>query len=671
MADALEIGSHGLTAILATWLGVTVVTRARGLHASRVFAWLTLLLAAWSTAIVVERLSGDPTVDRIFNDVEDITAFLLPAATLHIVLVFTVEGWPSRFQRGVLLASYAICALAGLQAVIDPAHPIAVDAPHLELYGIPGLIVGWAWIAVRIAIFLLAIWWSYSAFVEARGDRARRGQTGAAMATVAIAALGGTLRLLPEAYGGPKWVGVSLVSVALLIATYAVLAQGVFLAPRAAREAYRYSLLGGLAVVVYVGALIGSETLVQRLLHVEVPIFTALVMVATIGLFDPIRERLSRLRALADSPDRAAYRRLERALSPNALAIQAPEVAIQPAIERVARLLGLSGAVVADQSGTVVARSGTAPSEGSARALPLQIGPRLLGNALFGPKRTGVPYTPAEAALLDETADYIAASLDLGERQVRQAAELSALGSRRAAVADRGTQLSEALERATPMIALRVFALGPLRVERDGSEVRQWGGPKAGSRQAEAVFAFLFDRGDRGASKDEMIEVIWPDVEIEHADLAFHRTLVGLRGLLEPDRAPRGHSVAISYHNDRYRLDPRLIAWSDVIDFNERLTAASAATDPGEALRLLEEARPLYRGDYLDDCPFYGDSEYVEERRGLLRGRYVDLLVAIGERHEARGDRPASASAFREALAANGGTCRPAEEGLLRLGASA
>ena len=671
MADALEIGSHGLTAILATWLGVTVITRARGLHASRVFAWLTLLLATWSTAIVVERLSSDPAVGRAFHGIEDVTAFLLPAATLHIVLVFTVEGWPSRFQRAALMASYAICSLAGLQALIDPTHPIAVDAPRLEILGIPGSVLGWAWIAVRVGIFALAIWWSYRAFVGAKGDRARRGQTGAAMATVAVAAVGGTLRLLPEAYGGPKWVGVSLVSVALLVATYAVLAQGVFLAPRAAREAYRYSLLGGLAVVAYVGAVIGGETLVQQALHVELPIFTALVVVATIGLFDPIRERLSRVAAPRTSADEAAYRRMERALSPNTLATQAPEVAIQPAIERVARLLGLSGAVVADESGTVVARSGMAPSEGSARALPLQIGPRLLGNALFGPKTTGAPYTPAEAALLDEAAGYIAASIDLGERQARQAAELSALGSRRAAVADRGTLLSEALERATPAIALRVFALGPLRVERDGNEVRQWGGPKAGSRQAEAVFAFLFDRGDRGASKDEMIEVIWPDVEIEHADLAFHRTLVGLRGLLEPDRAPRGHSVAISFHNDRYRLDPRLIAWSDLADFTERLTAASAAADPDDALRLLEEARSLYRGDYLDDCPFYGDSEYVEERRGLLRGRYVDLLVALGERHEARGDRPASASAFREALVANGGACPPAEEGLLRLGASA
>jgi DNA-binding SARP family transcriptional activator len=671
MAEALEIGSHGLTAILATWLGVTVVTRARGLHASRVFAWLTLLLAAWSTAIVVERLTNDPTVGRVFNDVEDIAAFLLPAATLHIVLVFTVEGWPSRLERGALVATYAVCALAALQAVLDPAHPIAVDPPHLTLGAISGAALGWAWIAARIGIFLLAIWWSYRAFAGAQADRARRGQTGAGLATGGVATVGGSLRRLPQAYGGPKWIGVSLVAVAILMATYAVLSQGVFLAPRAARQAYRYSLLGGLAVVIYVGLLFGAETVVQRLLHVDLPIFTALVVVGTIGLFEPIRERLSRVAAPSGSSDEAAYRQLERALDPNALASQPPEVSIQPAIERVARLLGLSGAVVADPEGTVVARSGTEPTNDAARALPLLFGGRLLGNALFGPKRTGAPYTPAEAALLDDTAGYIAASIDLGERQVRQAAELQALGSQRAAVADRASQLNAALERSTPAIALRINALGPLRVERDGSEVRQWGGPKAGSRQAEAVFAFLFDRGDRGVSKDEMTEVIWPDVDLEHADLAFHRTLVGLRGLLEPDRVPRGHSVAISFHNDRYRLDPRLIAWSDVAEFGAKLAAASSSDDPAEALRHLEGARLLYRGDYLDDCPFYGDSEYVEERRGLLRGRYVDLLVTLGERHEARGDRPASAAAFREALVASGGACPPAEAGLGRLGATA
>jgi hypothetical protein len=82
----------------------------------------------------------------------------------------------------------------------------------------------------------------------------------------------------------------------------------------------------------------------------------------------------------------------------------------------------------------------------------------------------------------------------------------------------------------------------------------------------------------------------------------------------------------------------------------------------------LERARALYRGDYLDDCPFFGDSAAAEERRELLRGRYVDLLLALGERYEHRGDRPAAASAFRQARTVSGVDLPPADEALARLG---
>ena len=98
--------------------------------------------------------------------------------------------------------------------------------------------------------------------------------------------------------------------------------------------------------------------------------------------------------------------------------------------------------------------------------------------------------------------------------------------------------------------------------------------------------------------------------------------------------SPRGVSgdrgSAVTFHNDRYRLDPSLIGWSDAQAFEEAMTAASAAADPDAALQQLERARSLYRGDYLDDCPFYGDSAQVEDRRELLRGRCVDLLLSLG-----------------------------------------
>jgi two-component SAPR family response regulator len=215
-----------------------------------------------------------------------------------------------------------------------------------------------------------------------------------------------------------------------------------------------------------------------------------------------------------------------------------------------------------------------------------------------------------------------------------------------------------------------VFALGPLRAERGGELVRQWGGAKAGTRQAEALFAFLFDRGERGVAKDEILELVWPDVDLERADLAFHRTLGGLRTTLEPGRPGGDRGTAVTFHNDRYRLDPALVAWSDVAAFDEAMAAASAAGDPDELLGHLERSRSLYRGDYLDDCPFYGDSVHVEERRELLRGRYVDLLMALGERYEARGDRPAAADCFRQARMVNGDELPTADEALGRLGAA-
>ena len=81
-----------------------------------------------------------------------------------------------------------------------------------------------------------------------------------------------------------------------------------------------------------------------------------------------------------------------------------------------------------------------------------------------------------------------------------------------------------------------------------------------------------------------------------------------------------------------------------------------------------KSARALYRGDYLDDCPLYGDSEFVEERQGFLRARLVDALVGLGQRYEVRGDNLLAAARLREALAVSGGDCKSAVAGLQRLG---
>ncbi|MEO6059003.1 MAG: hypothetical protein ABIQ05_03415, partial [Candidatus Limnocylindria bacterium] len=78
-AALLEMAAHGATAILATWLGLVVVTRARRQPAAGVFGLLCLYLVAWSVAILVQRLTTDASIIRPANAIEDVAAFLLPA----------------------------------------------------------------------------------------------------------------------------------------------------------------------------------------------------------------------------------------------------------------------------------------------------------------------------------------------------------------------------------------------------------------------------------------------------------------------------------------------------------------------------------------------------------------------------------------------------------------
>jgi hypothetical protein len=54
----------------------------------------------------------------------------------------------------------------------------------------------------------------------------------------------------------------------------------------------------------------------------------------------------------------------------------------------------------------------------------------------------------------------------------------------------------------------------------------------------------------------------------------------------------------------------------------------------------------------------------------MLRGRHVDLLLALGERYERRGDRPAAADAFRQARIASPEPLPGADAALARLSAT-
>jgi hypothetical protein len=668
MAELLEIGVKGGMALLATWLGLVVLTRAPRQSGARIFSVMTACLVAWSVAVLIQRLSSRADdLNRPLRAVEDLTAAILPALVLHISLALVVEARRSRGQQVALTLAYVACAAVGIGAVLAPDQRLAVTPPHLELPWVSGATIGWAWVGARVLILIAALSWIAQALRHAAGDGARQRVLRLALATVGVAAVGALLRFVPATSAGVPWLGDSILGLAMILAAYGIFSQGVFLGAAAAGYASRYSVVIGLGVTAYVAILIALDQGARSILGVDLPIVTSVALVATLALFEPMAGWARRIVRGRSGPE-AAYDRLLRALGRDVLTAQRPEAVVVPALARLSQTFQLLGAVVETAVGEPIAKHGRPVGESPlAFRMPLDSGGDHLGSVTFGPKRSLLPFTPEEIDLLSQGAAYLAASLRLAKRHDLAAEALESLSEETLAVQTRGGVLKDALvEAADGDSGFQVFALGPLRVERDGAPVRQWGGAKAGTRHAEGLFAFLFDRGERGATKDDVIEVIWPDVDFERADLAFHRTLGGLRTTLQPSRQGGNRGGAITFYNDRYRLDAALVTWSDVQAFDEAMTA-SATSDADEAIRQLERARALYRGDYLDDCPFYGDSAQAEERRGVLRGRYVDLLLALGERYERRGDRPAAAASFREARSVSGEQLPGAEAAIARL----
>jgi two-component SAPR family response regulator len=192
---------------------------------------------------------------------------------------------------------------------------------------------------------------------------------------------------------------------------------------------------------------------------------------------------------------------------------------------------------------------------------------------------------------------------------------------------------------------LRVDAIGPMRVSLGRMTIRALGGPKAGTNQALGLFGFLFDRGLRGIDKDDAIEMIWPDVPIEVADSAFHRTILGLRGTLRGG----GFDDAIQLTNGRYALASGLVSWSDTWEVERLVDRSSATRSVRQRTELLETCRRLNAADYMDDCPFFGASAFAEPRRRMLREVRHAVLIELAELYDASGHRALGAIRRSEA----------------------
>lgn len=181
-------------------------------------------------------------------------------------------------------------------------------------------------------------------------------------------------------------------------------------------------------------------------------------------------------------------------------------------------------------------------------------------------------------------------------------------------------------ERPSPGKTLQVFTLGRFALATGGRglAVGKWQ-----RKQAVTLLKYLVTHLGHAVHREVLIDILWPGVDQSQGWERLKVTVYFLRRQL---RAAGMDEDVVETAGKAYVLRREAI-WVDADNF-ESLVAEGCAQQRqqhwDEALRCYEEARCLYRGDYMEE-DIYDDSCAFQRER--LREICLEMMAGMGECH--------------------------------------
>jgi predicted ATPase len=177
--------------------------------------------------------------------------------------------------------------------------------------------------------------------------------------------------------------------------------------------------------------------------------------------------------------------------------------------------------------------------------------------------------------------------------------------------------------------------LGGVSVRSNSRQLEDLVGKKPG-----ALLALLALSPGRTRPREEVIDLIWPEVDFDNARNRFKQTLAALRKQLEPVGVAPG-SVLIA---DRSQVGIAAEHKSDVAEFQQSLRSAAVATEPVARAQHLRTALALYKGEFAPG--FYLDVLLTErERLSVLAQSARERLTELEGTHPTEAALPIAAAA--------------------------
>ena len=174
---------------------------------------------------------------------------------------------------------------------------------------------------------------------------------------------------------------------------------------------------------------------------------------------------------------------------------------------------------------------------------------------------------------------------------------------------------------------LHFYTLGTFTAHIGGREIstRDWGRDKT----IQLIQFFITSRHRKGLHKEQIIDRLWPDIDMDQGSRDFKIAHHGVNKTLEPTRKSRELAKYVIREGLTYQLNHNNV-WIDAAAFDKAIEIANHCKDSDEEtmIEALEYAANLYKGTYLPNRIFEDWSSLERERLQLLA---INAMISLGE----------------------------------------
>lgn len=189
----------------------------------------------------------------------------------------------------------------------------------------------------------------------------------------------------------------------------------------------------------------------------------------------------------------------------------------------------------------------------------------------------------------------------------------------------------------------KIRTFGGLRVYREDGTPLNWQVSGGATRKLKMLFAFLLFRAEQGATPEELVELLWPDLDDLDAGLnRLYQSVTSLRRVLA--QSGGDGKQFLRQDSGRYLLAVPEHTWLDFPMFQELCFQGAALDREGdatEAITAYQSAERLYTGEFLLDMPLENAGnatlEWCWNRRFWFRDMHLKAVTNLARLYRRQG----------------------------------